>query len=70
MTRYEKFKPGIALLYGEESVKTIDDAAHLCSEILDCLHCPTECYNKCLMERELPTENCCEFIKEYLSGEI
>lgn len=45
MTRYEKYKEGMAFLFGDDSVETVEKAADLALDFLDCWHCP--CYEAC-----------------------
>lgn len=75
MTRFEQLKPGMAFLFGEEKVKTIDDAAQLAYEIIDCLWCPyhEKCESKvwdCDEDDPAPLEECRRNHLAYLSEEV
>lgn len=70
MTRYEKFKEGIAFLHGEESAKTIEDAAETALDFIDCYSCPA--YKSCVGECEEGSllKECKKVLLAYLSEEI
>ena len=63
MTRYEKFKPGMAFLHGEEFVETLEDALETTYDFVDCLNCPV---NKTCTD----IDHCKDNLRAYLSEEV
>lgn len=75
MTRYEKFKPGMAFLLGEENVETVEDAAWIAYDVIDCAYCP--CFDSCTAVHKMGNdedgsalEECRQILLGYLQEEI
>lgn len=71
MTRFEKVKPGIEFLHGEEPILSLESAVDIASDYLDCEFCP--CWKQCYAIHNGFKANgkaCKETLRAYLSEEV